>query len=127
MKLTKKQLKRIIKEEIGRALKELSAGEVGGGTVGSELQLQSAIYKRLRDGQHTSEKNPLSLSALLNSVDQYLKELGLDERGIKSAKSYFRRQMGGGQFMSPDGDLIELVPAQVLVGPSKGERGLYLK
>jgi hypothetical protein len=108
-------------------MSEYSRGETTMGTTGSELHLQMAIYKRLADGQHVNEKNPLSLSAILNSVDRYMAELGLDERAIESAKSeFFRNQMRGAEFFSPDGPLLKLLPAEVLVGKSKGEDGLYI-
>ena len=126
-KLTKSQLKQIIKEELSGVLKELSQGEATLGSAGSKTHLQLAMYKRLRDGGHTREENPLSLRALYDGVDKYLEEFGLDARAIKDAKSYFQSIMRGDEFFSPDGDRMEFKPKPVKVGGSAGEQGLYLK
>jgi len=126
MKITKAQLKRLIKEELETTMNEVGYGEQGLGRMGSEQHLIQAIYKRLRDGQHTSEKNPLSLEGLLAGVDQYLQELDLDARGIKQAKTYFRKFTRGGEFALADGESVKFVPAKVQVGKSKGEQGLYI-
>ena len=119
-------MKRLIKEELEATLDEVGYGEQGLGSQGSEQHLVQAIYKRLRDGQHTSEKNPLSLEGILGGVDKYLQELGLDARGIKQAKSGFRKLARGSEFALADGERVKLVPAKVRVGPSKGEQGLYI-
>ena len=88
----------------------------------------------LRDFR-SSEQNPLSLSALLDSgsgaVLRYLKEFGLDERGIKDAMGYRRHYMAPGAMIPvPGGDggqYVELKQATVPEGfPAAGERGVYM-
>ena len=101
---------------------------------GGKEQLGKAIFMVLRD-YRSSEQNPLSLSALLDSgsgaVLRYLKEFGLDERGIKDAMSYRRHYMAPGAMVPvPGGDggqYVELKQATVPEGfPAAGERGVYM-
>jgi len=129
MKITKSQLKRIIKEELEK-ISEVSQGEAGLGTWGGASHLAQAVAKALTDGRHYSEENPLSLSALFDSqtgaVLRHLEELGLDQRGIQSALASQRDFYTGGQFMDADDRPFTLRAATVRVGPSAGEKGLYL-
>jgi len=134
MKVTKSQLKRVIKEELQATLNEISQGEESLGTSGTRSHMEAAIYKALRDGQHFNENNPLSLSALFDSsngaVLRYLRELGLDDQGAKQAMNYasqYARLTSPQQITLPDGDFAQLIPAKVRVGDAAGERGLYLK
>ena len=129
-----KLTRRVYALEQGRkgAMNELSAGEarIGSMESGPDL-LAHAAFKVLVDGRNNREENPLALSTLFDSeqgaVIRYLRELGMDDRRIKRTMRHVRSVMGGGQFRSPDGDVFTLVPATVRVGPTKGERGLYLK
>ncbi len=99
-----------------------------------KYQLESAIYMALRDFRAT-EQNPTPLSAILDSSDgavlRYLKEQGLDDRGIKDAMSYARRYAGPDEvaIAVPGGDggqYVKLKYTTVPVGPSKGEQGMYM-
>jgi hypothetical protein len=99
-----------------------------------KYQLESAIYMALRD-YRASEQNPTPLSAILDSSDgavlRYLKEQGLDDRGIKDAMSYARRYAGPDEvaIAVPGGDggqYVKLKYATVTVGPSQGEQGMYM-
>ena len=135
MKVTKSHLKRAIKEELQAIITEISQGEDSAlGTAGTRSHMEVAIYKALRDGRHFDENNPLSLSALFDSsngaVLRHLGELGLDDQGVKQAMGYARqysRLDRPQQIHLPDGDLVQLIPAQVRAGDAAGERGLYLK
>tara|TARA_B100000131_G_scaffold311939_1_gene345434 strand:- start:3096 stop:3482 length:387 start_codon:yes stop_codon:yes gene_type:complete len=99
-----------------------------------KYQLEAAIFKALRD-YRASEQNPTPLSALFDSssgaVLRYLKEQGLDERGIQDAMSYARRYTGPDEaaIAVPGGDggeYVKLKFATVQVGDSQGETGVYM-
>ena len=111
-------------------LNEASEAEMMQGDMDGRTHLEIAIVKALRDGNHMSEDNPLSLSALFDSSDgavlRYMGELGLDDMAIKNAMSYARRYLEGGEWVDVDGRPTVVSPANVQVGPSQGERGLYL-
>ena len=101
---------------------------------GGKEQLGKAVFMALRD-YRSSEQNPLSLSALLDSgsgaVLRYLEEFGLDDRGIKDAMSYRRHYMAPNAMIPvPGGDggeFVELKQTTVPEGfPSAGETGVYM-
>ena len=96
-------------------------------------QLEAAIFKALRD-YNASEQNPTPLSAIFDSsngaVLRYLKEQGLDDRGIKDAMSYAGKYTRGEMDIAvPGGDggeYVKLKLTTVPVGPSEGEQGMYM-
>ena len=121
--------RKYVNEKTRRDLNE----NYGSSSGGKEL-LGKAIYMVLRD-YRSSEKNPLALGALLDSSEgavlRYLREFGLDERGIKDAMSYRRHYMAHGAMIPvPGGDggeFVELKQAFVPEGfPAAGEMGVYM-
>ena len=123
MKITKSQLRRIIKEELSRVLKERI--EIEHPSYGGSADLAHAVHLALVAGRHENENNPLSLSALFDSstgaVINHLRDAGLDERGIKSAMQHVQELVRGGEFQKTDGEVFRLMPAA-----AGDEQGLYL-
>jgi|3_EtaG_2_1085321.scaffolds.fasta_scaffold44194_2 hypothetical protein len=110
-------------------INEVSRGEMSLGTNGTAEHLELAVQKVLGDGQHESKDNPLSLEAIKGAAPRYLKELGLDDRGVQEALKYFRQIMKGGQYRDLDGRNYKLVSARIPIGrklPNEGAAGLYL-
>tara|TARA_Y100000310_G_scaffold26747_1_gene25499 strand:- start:212 stop:1555 length:1344 start_codon:yes stop_codon:yes gene_type:complete len=99
------------------------------------MNMSQAVYLVLRDGRHESPENALSLSALFDSntgeVLEKLESFGLNPRAVKANFDNFKRKFmnagEGAQFTNADGDVFTVAASNVRVGPSAGERGLYLK
>lgn len=101
MKVTKRQLKQIIKEELEKALDEQygAAPPRFLNPQQAKKYLAKAIYKVLVDSNSSAE-NPMSLEGLIgggnnSAVVRYLEEFGLDDKGIKAAMDQRREYIRG--------------------------------
>ena len=124
MKITREQLKQIIKEELETTLSELEQPLRTGNRDPDRANLEYATFLALRDVR-ASEDNPMSPSALFDSqqgaVLRYLKEMGLRPKQIKGAMSYAGQlaRLNGEQVISAGRDDFETI-----VGAPKG---IYFK
>ena len=92
MKVTKRQLKQIIKEELETALDEQYGAAPPDflNPQQAKKYLAKAIYKVLVDYRAFTAERAMSLEGLIgggnnSAVVRYLKEFGLDDKGIKAA------------------------------------------
>ena len=117
MKITKAQLKQIIKEELDATISELEQPLRTGNRDPDRANLEYATFLALRDVR-ASEDNPMNPSALFDSqhgaVLRYLKQ-------IKGAMSYAGQlaRLNGEQVISAGQDDFETI-----VG---GPKGIYFK
>ena len=150
MKITKQQLKKIIKEELKKTLyrdeieegvQALQAPDEPLDPQEAKKFLEKAIYMVLVDNRPTVQ-NPLSLVALFNSqtgaVLRYLKEFGLDAKGIEAAMDQrgpyaVRRPAGSSRPLKlpvpgQPGKFVELKQATIRKGfPGAGQQGVYME